>query len=776
MSRRNISRGVQGAALTRRLSVLSVLTGLALVWAAPVAPADSCPNATFRVGPSESLPDCRAYELVSPPFKNGQLPFASPFVDASHFVFSSLGAFGSPDNATANGANYIAARGPGGWGAIPIDSSALEFENAGEINLQLQDVSQTFDAALFAKVPASSTPVDVHLYKHEPAGIGATCPAGATRSADACVVEVGPAIPPAATASWTPNEGSPLVIYAGASRDLAHVMFRSRPQEGRPTNFLWPGDTTLAFTSLYEYEGQAHGGEPREPKLVGVSNNGALHSNGEATLISQCGIYLGGITATAGISSEEAYNAISESGETVFFTARQGGCEGQGKTGLGPPANEVYARLGHAKTVPISEPTKADCASCNTAAPANAVFQGAASDGSTAFFLSEQPLLPGAEAQSLFEYDFSAGPGAKVSLVAPKVLGVARVSRQGTHVYFVAESVLAANEGSKGQTAKAGQNNLYLFERDARYPGGRTTFITALAAEDSEDWAAVDGRPVEATPDGRFLLLESTNDLTPDASGTGRQLYRYDAQTGELVRVSIGEGGFNDNHGQFFTIRAPELSATVQAAPAGVSISEDGAYVFFQSASGLTPQAPNNVALPGGEFAQNVYEYHGGHVYLLSGGGQPHETLGGGSDVGLLGAAESGHDVYFTTADSLLPEDKDTQVDIYDARVGGGFQSAAATAGCGGEACLGPSSGAPSLLSPGSTTLAGAGDAAPPVTASGGPPRHASLTTAQRRALALRACQRKRAKRQRLACVRQVMARYRSSSTARRHLRHWRKR
>ena len=39
---------------------------------------------------------------------------------------------------------------------------------------------------------------------------------------------------------------------------------------------------------------------------------------------------------------------------------------------------------------------------------------------------------------------------------------------------------------SQGQVAHAGANNLYVFERDAQYPAGRTAFIADLSDSDEE--------------------------------------------------------------------------------------------------------------------------------------------------------------------------------------------------------------------------------------------------------------------------------------------------
>jgi hypothetical protein len=164
-------------------------------------------------------------------------------------------------------------------------------------------------------------------------------------------------------------------------------------------------------------------------------------------------------------------------------------------------------------------------------------------------------------------------------------------------------------------------------------------------------------------------------------------------------------------------------------------MSNDGSFVFFESPVGLTPRALNDVRIGysgfGVQYAQNVYEYHEGHVYLISdgrdvsSGGEipPCETSSTGrfSSVCLAGVDGSGANVFFTTADQLVPGDTDTQVDYYDARVcttgDPCIQSMTPAVQCEGEACHGAPAGAPSAAGAASAVFSGPGNLAPPTQA-----------------------------------------------------------
>lgn len=604
--------------------------------------------------------------------------------------------------------------------------------------------------------------------------------------------------------------------FIGASSDLSHSLYSitNQPPSAGHSHDVWPGDTTRAqAASLYEYS--YRGSPAAEPTLVGVKNqnvlNGSPYVNEGAELISTCGTELGSVPGGS------AYNAVAKDGGTVFFTARA--CEGA------PPASEIYARIGAARTVAISEPSKEDCEACNTSINVKAAsFVGASSDGEMAFFMTEQALLPGQEGMSLYAYDFAAPPASpsdptgRISLVSaaskPEVQGVVRISEDGSHVYFVAKGVLAG-VNAEGRSPEAGADNLYVYEPDLTHAGdSHVVFVATLLApateaqalereealeaqalirmiefwearcppafenfscsgeveadlereksrlgyfdivetlsEDRSVWSMEDARPAQATPDGRFLVFPSSADLTADDSSLVPQLFEYDARggslgKGSLTRVSVGEGGTYGNDGNASRFReAPHIprqsfisSDLPTAARFGLAVSDDGSRVFFTSAAPLTPLAVS------GE--PSLFEYREGNVYLISDGRDMSvtDTI---PSVQLYGADPSGNDVFFTTADQLVPQAADTQQALYDAREEGGFAAPSLAAGCLGETCRG-SGNESQGLSPGGTSAQIGGENSyemAPTTSVATKPRsnRVAAMRAKRLARALRACDR----------------------------------
>jgi len=353
------------------------------------------------------------------------------------------------------------------------------------------------------------------------------------------------------------------------------------------------------------------------------------------------------------------------------------------------------------------------------------------------FFTTSQPLVNGDtdSGVDLYEADISEGSISRLVQVSrggegdltpgsgANVLGVARVSEDGSHVYFVAEGRLTG-ANREGKTPSVGQPNLYVVARGC--PGGgtacaspveRTSFVGTLSAEnDGADWGASDERSVQATPDGQFLVFQSSADLTSDEEGQEEagQVFEYDAQTETLVRVSRGQGGYNrDGNSSIYPAIIPtqdyKLDQPIQRIT-DLAVSEDGSRVFFSSPAALTPRALNGVVIKEEEgrtvYATNIYEYHEGQVGLISDG---HDTVltEHHPAVGLIGTDETGLDVFFMTADSLVPRDTDTQVDVYDARVGGGFAPPPQAAPCVADSCQDAPVSPPSLLAPLTSSVSG---------------------------------------------------------------------
>jgi hypothetical protein len=676
-----------------------VLVGLLLLPGGAVAV--GCGNEGLRsVLGSGSLPDCRAYEMVTPPYKEGYplLVFGSGYSsDGDKAILYSLGSLvGAPGQGATSegGALYSATRTVSGWQLASLNSPLSEF--VGQIPVAVEaDSGET----LWLQHTPEQSALTQDLY---------------IRSATGAFSLVGPASLPPEGEEEPSNE-----IAASGERSDRPVAATSNYE-----HIVLEGGG-----SLYEYSGTGNS----EPILVGVT--GGKESR---HLISVCGTRLG---STQGLT----YNALSADGESVFFTVLPG-CGGLGSA-------EVFARLHGsvvspeaASTVDVSA-SECTLGALGCGAESGKNFEGASEDGQRVFFTSTQKLtneavngtaggnavelngcstiVAGAGGCNLYEYDFGAAEGERLRLVeGGEVLGVAGIAESGTYVYYVSRSVVAGSGvDTLGNGPKAGQPNLYVYDAVT----GETGLIGTLEEKDEAVWQKeFSRRPVEvAGGEGQFLLFaSSTPGLTPGDTSALEQLFEYDAETGELVRVTQGEDGYNDNGNDVSTgVKASSIASVDESLGDGydfkatvnrLNISEDGKTVFFVTAGRLSPRA---VSAESG--CQSVYEFRTagalseGAVHLVSDGRdtQLYKGVFCGAEFHAMDA--SGGNVLFTTGDPLLSGDTDGfEQDIYDAREGGGFPLAPdGKEGVCGSGCEGAVTAPPPVFgAPSSATLTGLGN------------------------------------------------------------------
>jgi hypothetical protein len=754
------------------------------------------PEATFvfaptspecRGNPAAPLPDCRAYEMVTPPEKNGALVANGAFMSAPaiaeeglRVMAKSIQCFDDSPSCIGvrqtEGQQYSFERTAAGWVTTPLAPPA----NGGSTVLPW---GYDADTGTVVEALAAQPPALEQFYAREPGG---------------SLHPIGPVGELPGVKVGLVTRGEPAM-----TSDLSRLVYES-------SFALWPSLETGSSAVVVEYAGRGNSA----PALVSVTGPA-----GSASLIGACGARPGG--GGGGVGS-----VLSVDGRTVYITVSPCATGTGENVGKAVPAAEIYARIEAAhgmETVLASGPgPESVCGSACGAQPAgDASFQGASADGSRVFFTSTQQLTDSANEDkrsgdsavvgegctataasatgcNLYKFecpnhcevladrrllDVSAGDS---SGLGPQVQGVMAIPPDGSGVYFVARGVLTEVPNSAGQHPVPGGENLY-----ANMPGsgggeGHVAFIATLARSDNGEWSR--GR-VEAnvTPDGRFLLFTSHRALTADTARREgpAQVYRYDAQSTELTRVSVGQQGFGDN-GNAATADArivPAYLANVQERGphrSSPSMSDNGQVVFFQTPAGLTPGALNDHPVTGNPkvLAENVYEWRapgahyggtppceepGGCVSLISDGRDLTEGTtahNNASAVELLGVDATGENVFFWTADQLVPTDRDSQVDLYDARVDGGFPVAPEPVICAslGE-CHPPVSSPPVFQGLASSVFSGSGN----LFAGGGttPPKPPHLTPAQELAQSLKVCSKKPG-RERSACERGARARYRA--------------
>ncbi len=618
------------------------------------------PDQSFHTFPAEApgLPDRRAYELVSPPRKEGgQVWPAEPSIASCQFETCKPGETSAkfPLQSTPDGEAIAYQGSPFARGEGAITTNQYIAHRDAKVGWQTTNPTPAllnsrisgylaFDPALSRGVllqaegpPLSSeAPVGYQDLYTQPTADPATL--GSLLSAE----------PPHRSADDF------RVQYGGASADLSRIFFSANDALSEETPFAPEAkDGGANKVNLYEWH--------------------------EDTL-SLVNVAPGNTETEAGASFDPgSAHAISADGSRVFFEDE---------------AHQVYIRVNGEETLEVPDHA--------------GHFLAASVDGSK-LLLTDGALYEDTGNLAAEPTDLTEGKGG--------FKGVVGESEDLSHIYFVDTAVLSGAEANEyGDEAEEGKPNLYAWAQ-----GGGTTYVTTLLETDngvnpfdiSRSWAFPPGtRTAEASPQGRYVAFISRASLTgydnegpcgvaalgKVVEGPCAEVFLYDSATGRLGCPSCNPSG-----------AAPLGLSVLRQGRAGETaryLTDEGR-LYFDSRDALSPFDTN-------EGAEDVYEYEpngvgsceraNGCVYLISAGSEPYDS-------NLVTIDEDGSDVFFTTRDRLTLKDTDDVIDLYDAREDGGIpgESETSRGECQGEACQ-PQVSPPNDPTPGSSTFEGAGN------------------------------------------------------------------
>ena len=317
-----------------------------------------------------------------------------------------------------------------------------------------------------------------------------------------------------------------------------------------------------------------------------------------------CGAFIGDLNS----AEEFDDGAVSADGSKVFFTAPYpyGGPEYEDVKGCpvesehrfvkNPP--EIYMRSGE-ETVEVSAPEEG---APEHRAGFAASFVRASEDGSRVFFTSEGELTKndaGIHDTELYEYDTETGKLTRISAgdsddAAGEVVPYGTITREsgrgalGTSLSRVTVRMCILSLGvcwlprtRKGEAPVEGEDNFYVYDTQT----GRTAFIDrgdGGIEYPGPNPSSTGYAGPEVTSDGRFVLFLGEED---------GQLYRYDAETESLTCVSCGPGASEGYLVPPSVIESGQRDQAYILPPH--SMSEDGSYVFFNTTASLVPQDTN---------------------------------------------------------------------------------------------------------------------------------------------------------------------------------------
>ncbi len=608
---------------------------------------EPCPgNEQPRTGLSESLPDCRAYEMVSPVEKNGGdivpvcqiLCFPSALnqsaASGAALTYSAYVAFGDAE-AAPYASQYLARRVAGsGWQSEGISPPR---DGGAGLDREYQAFSEELE---YGWLPLSFGPP----------------------------LEPGSEVPNVYRRDNTIGSYRALSPQALEGALVGHVPeLQGVTQDGRCAVFRVQSKLT----------------EDAEEDLMQAYRS----CEGELTLISVLPDETASATPSSagtpfgvGTNGREGgmFNAISEDGERVFWS--------QAENGPGP----LYLRIGDTATKAISSGA--------------AMFWGASSDGTRAIYQEGGSLR-----EATIDADGTVGSAeiaaqaigvAGMSEDATRVYFASRADLDASGEAQAEEPNLYLLERSPEAPAAGGEVEHVLTLDEMDFPISQVSPVAQRPTY----------RQSRVSPDGAHLALMSRGSLSGYESvdqETGRalaQVFLYDAVQDELRCASCNPSGARPQGREVIFGLKGSIGTSVWAAAklplvnsqlyASRALSEDGDRLYFESYDRLVPRDTTS--------ALDLYQWEelgagppedpceegdtgfdpasGGCLSLVSSGQS--ET-----DAEFLDASADGKDVFFSTDTSLVAHDPGA-VDVYDARQGGGLPAPPQPKPeCAGEAC-----------------------------------------------------------------------------------------
>ncbi len=693
--------GSGGLVRSRRfLASLGLTLGAALLMlglgAVPTQAAETCSNAKYRNGPSLFLPDCRAYEMVTPPGKTNEVKTRTGTLNPGRV---------SDDGNTIL---YATATGPlaeGATAGMPVYERAKRENGAWKLESAISPVIAPYLDTLpaFPRWGVASKSLDRLMFTTSTIFSPAQTFTGLSVGNGGVHLTDGTQNWWVSQPTWAgsmPEQGTidakqSVFVPVGGSDDMHTVYIVSgatlTPEDdasGRVARESW---------AVYKWEdGQLTN--------AGILPDGSISPGGSvaADRSSPVAGSMDNLPA-GGMVEFSRYNAASDDGDSFLFVSPD-----PSRAAADPslPEPQLYRAVEGEPSVLISAPEGEDEPVADTAgvtltgglavsAEAARGHAVATPDHSVVVFSTVDALTDDANPD------------------APTVAKTYRYETADGSLTYLPDLDRPSSEiqGQVLELSPSGDSMLYRTSGNSMrlWRKGASTLTVADGVAGSSAPASTGITHVRFTEDESVLVLNSNGPLRGEANqlpgsnpGNYRpQVYRYVAADDSLECVSCrpgsgtygasismwgGSNGFTDtasNFHAYWSIRG---------------VTEDGA-IYFTSTAPLVERDHNTVA--------DVYEWSDGELHLLSSG-----ATGSYGDV-LYDTSADGESVFIASAEQLASSDTDDFYDIYAVRKGGGIDPPALPAsdsGCSGDTCQGPVAERPDLPAVASLDFTGAGN------------------------------------------------------------------